>query len=377
MYLSQGLDAGKAAGDVMLYLELKDLMNGKDAPKPKAKVVAAPPAVAAETETVPTPQVTEKAAVAKPKKKEEASKSLSEKGEKKSAQKGGKKETSPALMKTVLDWMVTGEQYRQKKQLRNACSVWEQILGVQPGTQVTCHCYEQMGLVSLGNQQWDAARAHFDASLREAELLDDTEAIVYSLVAQAKARLGPARHLRESTKFIGEQSSVVKSGAVKETEAEQAMAILQRAARLCSGAGYEAMSSKVSLAALLRAGGVQFKGDNSKGPRANSFDVQALLANACVMAGEVDAAITLCTSVLQHDETHKPTLLQYGELADMRGKHAEALTIVLRVLVQNSEDREVKALFTDMLSREGGLATLHQELKLGAEVKCMVGHDRA
>jgi tetratricopeptide (TPR) repeat protein len=360
----------------MLYLELKDLLDGNEAPKAPitaAKAAATPPAPSA----VAAPAKSE-ATAAKPKPQEVASagssdkkggkkteKKAEKKVEKKVEKKGGKKETNPALMKTVLDWMVTGEQYRQKKQLRNACSVWEQILGVQPGTTVACHCYEQIGLVSLGNQQWASARTHFDGALREAEILDDTEAIVYSLVCQAKARLGPGRHLRESAKYGDGKGG--KGSAGHEEHAEEAMAILQRAARMCAGSKYGTLKPTTSLAALLRAGGVQFKGDDAKAPRVHAFDVQALLANACVLAGEVDKAITLCTSVLQHDETHKPTLLQYGELADMRGKHAEALTIVLRVLVQNSEDREVKALFTDMLSRDGGIATLNKELKLGTE----------
>lgn len=72
--------------------------------------------------------------------------------QKKAEKKGKRQPMNPALAKTVMEWVVTAEQFRQKKQLRNACSVWEQVLAVQPGTEVTCHCYQLMGLTRASFQ---------------------------------------------------------------------------------------------------------------------------------------------------------------------------------------------------------------------------------
>lgn len=103
--------------------------------------------------------------------------------------------TSPALVKFVTESLITAETFRQKKQLRQAINVWEQVLAVQPGTNVVCHCYEQMGLAASANKQWGKAQEHFARAAAEATTIPSSgsgEAQAYALLKQAEACLGDA-----------------------------------------------------------------------------------------------------------------------------------------------------------------------------------------
>ena len=315
------------------------------APAAAATATAVHRAVAASAPPAPTPVS----------KSRSSSSSSSSSSSKEGAAAAGAGAANPAVAQYASQCLSQAEGFAAKKAWRNACEVWEQVLALRPGSLVAAGCCRRIADAALANAQWAKAAARYGEAL----------GLLGSLVGD-EAGQGEVDLLCADPASMGAVQLRSPSGGAaakdQRTALHEALHCLVRRARALSLAEdhQSALSTGQRAFALLKPledGGAWPSKQPATAtatalPHLTLDDTQAELARCCLRAGLEDEAIALAQGVLEHDEEHGLALHTYALLAAARGKGADAVRILLRILVKDTENKAVKADFSRLVGGE-------------------------